>query len=201
MIEVAQTGDYIAPDEDAVLFSAFVRAQRKFKKALKKVENSHLKSRYADLSECIDAVIDGLHDEGFGLSQWAETKDGGVLVRTVIFHESGGLLTLGELHLPVADSRPTAFGSALTYARRYSLMSAFGLAPVDDDGMAASNNQQFLMPEKELADHLAAIEASTDGESLKVAYFAAYEAARTDLISQKKIIAAKDRQKKSLGGK
>jgi hypothetical protein len=153
------------------------------------------------LSECIDAVIDGLHDEGFGLSQWAETKDNGVLVRTVIFHESGGLLTLGELHLPVADSRPTAFGSALTYARRYSLMSAFGLATVDDDGMAASTNQQFLMPEKELADHLANIEASTDGASLKTAYFAAYEAAQTDLIAQKKIIAAKDKQKKSLGGK
>lgn len=188
-------------DDDALLFSAFVRAQRKFKKALKKVENSHLKSRYADLSECIDAVIDGLHDEGFGLSQWAETKDNGVMVRTVIFHESGGLLTLGELHLPVADSRPTAFGSALTYARRYSLMSAFGLAPIDDDGMAASNNQKFLMPEKELADHLANIEVSTDGESLKVAYFAAYEAANTDLISQKKIIAAKDKKKKSLGSK
>jgi len=197
MIEVATQ----EMNDDALLFSAFVRAQRKFKKALKKVENSHLKSRYADLSECIDAVIDGLHDEGFGLSQWAETKDNGVLVRTVIFHESGGLLTLGELHLPVADSRPTAFGSALTYARRYSLMSAFGLAPVDDDGMAASTNQQFLMPEKELADHLANIQASTDGVSLKAAYFAAYEAAHTDLIAQKKIIAAKDKQKKSLGSK
>lgn len=188
-------------EEDAVLFSAFVRAQRKFKQALKKVDNNHFKSRYADLSECIDAVIDGLHDEGFGLSQWAETKDNGVLVRTVIFHESGGLLTLGELHLPVADSRPTAFGSALTYARRYSLMSAFGLAPIDDDGMAASTNQQFLMPEKELVDHLSAIDASTDAESLKATYFAAYEAARTDLIAQKKIIAAKDKKKKSLGGK
>jgi hypothetical protein len=195
--------DVIAQDisEDVVLFSAFVRAQRKFKKALKKVENTHLKSRYADLAECIDAVIDGLHDEGFGLSQWAESKDNGVFVRTVIFHESGGLLTLGELHMPVTDSRPTAFGSALTYARRYSLMSAFGLAPVDDDGMAASNNQQFLMPEKELVDHLSAIDASTDAESLKATYFAAYEAAHTDLIAQKKIIAAKDKKKKSLGGK
>ena len=187
--------------DDALLFSAFVRAQRKFKKALKKVENTHLKSRYADLAECIDAVIDGLHDEGFGLSQWAESKDNGVFVRTIIFHESGGLLTLGELHMPVADSRPTAFGSALTYARRYSLMSAFGLAPVDDDGMSASTNQQFLMSEKELVDHLSAIDASTDAESLKVAYFAAYEAAHTDLISQKKIIAAKDKQKKLLGSK
>lgn len=188
-------------EEDAVLFSAFVRAQRKFKQALKKVDNNHFKSRYADLSECIDAVIDGLHDEGFGLSQWAETKDNGVLVRTVIFHESGGLLTLGELHLPVADSRPTAFGSALTYARRYSLMSAFGLAPVDDDGMAASVKTEFMLPEHQLADHLTNIMSATDAESLKTAYFAAYEAAQNDLVSQKKIIAAKDKQKKSLGGK
>lgn len=195
--------DVIAQDisEDVVLFSAFVRAQRKFKKALKKVENTHLKSRYADLAECIDAVIDGLHDEGFGLSQWAESKDNGVFVRTIIFHESGGLLTLGELHMPVADSRPTAFGSALTYARRYSLMSAFGLAPVDDDGLSASVPTQFMLPENELADHLTNIMSATDGVSLKAAYFTAYEAANNDLVSQKKIIAAKDKQKKLLGEK
>jgi len=201
MIEVVEPTSHIDANDDAVVYSAFVRAQRKFKKALKKVENSHLKSRYADLSECIDAVIDGLHDEGFGLTQWAETKDNGVFVKTVIIHESGGLLVLGELHLPVADSRPTAFGSALTYARRYSLMASFGLAPVDDDGMAASVKTEFMLPENVLADHLTNIMSATDGESLKVAYFAAYEAARNDLVSQKKIIAAKDKKKKSLGDK
>jgi hypothetical protein len=201
MIEQAQPCEALEPSEDAVVYSAFVRAQRKFKKALKKVENTHLKSRYADLSECIDAVIDGLHDEGFGLTQWAETKDNGVFVKTVIIHESGGLLVLGELHLPVADSRPTAFGSALTYARRYSLMSSFGLAPVDDDGMAASVKTEFMLPENELADHIAAMSEATDEETLVKAYKAAYKAANGDMVSQKKIIAVKDRIKKSFGGK
>jgi len=52
-----------------------------------------------------------------------------------------------------------------------------------------------------LADHLTNIMSATDGESLKRAYFMAYEAANTDLISQKKIIAAKDKKKKLLGSK
>jgi hypothetical protein len=211
MIEETKPGEYIPMqeskveyphlDDDAVVYSAFVRAQRKFKKALKKVENSHLKSRYADLSECIDAVIDGLHDEGFGLTQWAETKDNGVFVKTVIIHESGGLLVLGELHLPVADNRPTAFGSALTYARRYSLMASFGLAPVDDDGMAASVKTEFKMPEHELAEHIDNMSLATDEETLIRAYKEAYKAAAGDVVSQKQIIAVKDRIKKSFGRK
>jgi hypothetical protein len=59
-------------------------------------------------------------------------------VETVFVHESGEMLECGKLHVPAAKQDPQGYGSALTYARRYSLMAACGIAPEDDDGNAAS---------------------------------------------------------------
>jgi hypothetical protein len=125
-------------NEDAVVFSAFVRAQRKFGPALKTSNNPHFRSKYASLDAVIEAVIDGLHSEGFALTQYTEPRDDGVYVKTVLLHESGGLLVLGELFMPAVKHDPQGFGSALTYCRRYSIQAAMGIAPEDDDGNAAS---------------------------------------------------------------
>ncbi|MGI9143104.1 MAG: ERF family protein [Fluviibacter sp.] len=124
--------------DDAVVFSAFVRAQRKFGPALKTSNNPHFRSKYASLDAVIEAVIDGLHSEGFALTQYTEPRDDGVYVKTVLLHESGGLLVLGELFMPAVKHDPQGFGSALTYCRRYSIQAAMGIAPEDDDGNAAS---------------------------------------------------------------
>jgi hypothetical protein len=56
----------------------------------------------------------------------------------VFVHESGEQLSAGILSVPAAKQDPQGYGSALTYARRYSLMAACGIAPEDDDGNAAS---------------------------------------------------------------
>lgn len=128
--------------EDKVVYAAFVRAQMKFGKALKSSTNPHFRSKYADLSACVEAVIDGLHSEGFALTQPTEINTEGITVRTCLLHESGGMLMLGELFMPAIRNDPQGFGSALTYARRYSLISAMGLAPEDDDGNLASKPQE-----------------------------------------------------------
>lgn len=130
--------EHIEKNDDAVVFSAFVRAQRKFGPALKTSANPHFRSKYAALDAVIEAVIDALHAEGFALTQFTEPRDDGVFVRTVLLHESGGLLTLGELFMPAVKNDPQGFGSALTYCRRYSIQAAMGIAPEDDDGNAAS---------------------------------------------------------------
>jgi hypothetical protein len=56
----------------------------------------------------------------------------------VFIHESGETLSCGQIHVPASKHDAQGFGSALTYARRYSLMAACGIAPEDDDGNAAS---------------------------------------------------------------
>lgn len=118
--------------------AALVKAQRAFGPALKTASNPHFKSKYADLSACVEAVIDGLNENGIFLMQSQHESENGVTVETVFLHESGEMLSAGKLHVPAAKQDPQGYGSALTYARRYSLMAACGIAPEDDDGNAAS---------------------------------------------------------------
>jgi hypothetical protein len=117
--------------------SALVRAQRGFAPALKTSTNPHFRSKYVDLSGCIEAVIDSLNNAGIALIQRTSEDNTGVTVETVFVHESGEMMECGKLHVPASKQDAQGFGSALTYARRYSLMAAAGIAPEDDDGNGA----------------------------------------------------------------
>lgn len=119
--------------------SALVKAQRGFAPALKSSSNPHFKSKYADLAACVEAVVDSLNEQGIALIQKQHPSDGGVCVETVFVHESGETFSAGMLTVPASKQDPQGYGSALTYARRYSLMAACGIAPEDDDGNAARN--------------------------------------------------------------
>jgi hypothetical protein len=129
--------------------TALVKAQKAFGPALKSSTNPHFKSRYADLAACVEAVMDGLNDNGIALIQQCSESDNGVIVETVFIHESGETLNCGKLHVPATKHDPQGYGSALTYARRYSLMSACGIAPEDDDGNAASKPNDAKKPAKQ----------------------------------------------------
>jgi len=134
--------------------AAFVQAQRNFAPALKKADNPYFGSKYADLAVCIEAVIDALHDNGIALIQHTDQSDKGVIVSTVFLHESGERMETGSIFVPAAQNSPQAFGSALTYARRYSLMTACGIAPEDDDGNAASKVQAPKILKSDVTEEL-----------------------------------------------
>lgn len=138
--------------------SAFVKAQKAFSPALKTSTNPHFRSKYADLSACVEAVIDALNANGIALIQRNFESESGVTVETVFLHESGESIEAGKLHVPASKQDPQGYGSALTYARRYSLMAACGIAPEDDDGNGASKTKQ-PQPEKISAEQAANIEA------------------------------------------
>jgi ERF superfamily len=118
--------------------TALVKAQKAFGPALKTSTNPHFRSRYADLSACVEAVIDALNDNGIYLLQKNYDCADGIMVETVFVHESGEMLECGIVHFPATKKDPQGYASALTYGRRYSLMAACGIAPEDDDGNAAS---------------------------------------------------------------
>ena len=124
--------------ENAKIAAALVKAQRAFQPALKDKTNPAFRSKYADLGACIEAVQDALNAAGIALLQQTKEDASGVTVETVFLHESGESWASGPLHVPAAKQDPQGYGSALTYARRYSLMAACGIAPEDDDGNAAS---------------------------------------------------------------
>lgn len=133
--------------------SALVKAQKSFGSALKTKTNVAFSrngngGQYADLASCIDAVMNALNENGIMLMQPTHECEAGVIVETLFIHESGETISSGKLHVPATKHDAQGYGSAMTYARRYSLMSACGIAPEDDDGNAASNKPAAKKQEK-----------------------------------------------------
>lgn len=163
---------------------AFIKAKKAFAPALKCASNPHFKTKYADLASCLEAVDDALLENGIAVYQETHEDASGVTIETVFLHESGETIRSGRLHVPASKQDPQGYGSALTYARRYSLMAACGIAPEDDDGNAASKQPPRPAPkapakleEKTFADYQASIQSASSLDDLKTAFSAAYRAA------------------------
>src|SRR5205085_1888744 len=77
---------------------------------------------------------------GLFFTQRSHPAENGVSVETVLHHEGGEEISLGTLFVPANKQDAQGFGSALTYARRYGLMTAFGVPAEDDDGNAAARS-------------------------------------------------------------
>lgn len=172
--------------------AALVKAQKEFGPALKSSSNPHFRSKYADLSACVEAVIEGLNNNGIALMQRVSPSDNGVIVETVFIHESGEVINCGQLHVPASKHDAQGYGSALTYARRYSLMAACGIAPEDDDGNAASKRPTApAAPTPDITDHLAAIQATANSDELAKAFKDAFDACQGNQALQAKVMEAK----------
>lgn len=147
--------------------AAFVKAKRDFGPALKDKTNPAFRSKYADLGACIDAVEDALLANGIAFIQETFEDATGVTVQTVFLHESGEVIHCGKLHVPASKQDPQGYGSALTYARRYSLCAACGIAPEDDDGNAASKPKPVETKAKTDANSAAELAKQIEAEAEK----------------------------------
>ena len=173
---------------------AFVKAKREFAPALKTSVNPHFRSKYADLAACLEAVNDALLNNGIAVYQETSIYDAGVVVETVFLHESGESFKGGMLHVPASKQDPQGYGSALSYARRYSIMTACGIASEDDDGNAASR------PKLDVEVALKGIKEAKDIETLKSQFNAAYKMFKGDTAAFEKLNDAKESRKTELMG-
>ena len=163
--------------------TALVKAQKAYSPVIKNSTNEFFSkgnkiSRYADLAACVDAVLDALNANGIALVQKSYDCADGVMVETVFIHESGEMLECGILHFPASKADPQGHMSALTYARRGSLMAACGIAPEDDDGNSASRKTEIksTVNENQILDLMAALDEVSTLKELQEAYKAAYKA-------------------------
>jgi hypothetical protein len=178
--------------------TALVKAQKQFGPALKTSTNPHFRSKYADLSACVEAVIDALNDNGIAMIQIMHECNDGVIVSTTFIHESGEVSDCGKLHVPAAKQDPQGYGSALTYARRYSLMAACGIAPEDDEGNAAARKREVVQPAKFIEQQLVVMASCATIDELRLAYNGAYACCDGDQTWQAKVIAVKNKRVKEL---
>lgn len=118
--------------------AALAKAQAEMKPAIKDGSNPAFKgSKYASLVSYLEAALPVLNAHGIAVLQptMAHGPDG-VCVATLLVHDSGEWMR-GELYMPASKKDAQGFGSALTYARRYSFASMICLGADDDDGAAA----------------------------------------------------------------
>jgi hypothetical protein len=122
------------------LAAALAKAQGEIGVAVRENTNPFFKSKYADLASVVEAIRAAFSANGLSYIQTVEPSDKDeVRIETTLLHASGEWISCGVLALPVSKADAQGYGSALTYARRYSLSAAAGVAAeLDDDGNAAS---------------------------------------------------------------
>lgn len=123
--------------------AALAKAQLGIVGATKDSTNPHFKSSYADLESVWAACHTQLNANGIAIVQVTDIASGQLMLTTMLIHASGQWLS-SEYPITPVQNTPQGFGSALTYARRYCLMSMAGVAGRDDDdGNAASTPGGF----------------------------------------------------------
>lgn len=116
---------------------ALASAQSEMDFARKDSANPFFKSSYADLASVWEVCRQVLPKNGLSVSQVLEPCDGQFIqVRTLLLHNSGQWIS-GVCKLPTVKLDPQAAGSAITYARRYSLAAIVGVIADDDDAEVA----------------------------------------------------------------
>lgn len=100
---------------------------------------------YADLAAAMAAIRPVLAKHGLAVMQPVDSGDRGPAVSTIILHRSGEQMVFGPLSMP-GGSSPQGTGSAITYARRYSLLAALGLCATDDDDDGSQAQREAAPP-------------------------------------------------------
>ena len=127
------------------LYEALAETQNNIEQPKKDASNPMFKSSYVTLDAVINAIVKARKASGAKFFFTNVVQDGVMFTRIIGYGE-----TLDLSGSKVADdlgNRGTnsaqAEGSALTYARRYSLSMAFGIASdVDDDGNSAGGSKR-----------------------------------------------------------
>lgn len=110
----------------AIALSKFRLMQSKINKDGK---NPYYKSKYATLSNILEGIDTNLTECDLTFSQF---PDGDTLT-TIIIHTQSGEYMQASYKIHAIKDDPQQWGSAITYARRYALVSILGLNIDDDD--------------------------------------------------------------------
>lgn len=128
--------------EKMTLHIALAKAQTEFPLVKKTDANPFFKSKYAGLPSVLEVVLPVLHKNGLYLSQSPISEGERVGIKTKIIHAESGEMLEDSFTMNLSKNDPQGAGSAITYARRYALVSMLGLnVDEDDDANLASTTK------------------------------------------------------------
>lgn len=127
------------------LVSALSKAQSKMKPATFNKVNPHFRSRYADFTSCMDACREPLSENGLCIMQCIDSISDKTTLVTMLAHSSGQWIKSFFPLIPKSNDSQ-AFGSALTYGKRYGLSALLGIVSDEDDDANAACADQNQKP-------------------------------------------------------
>lgn len=166
----------MAASKSSSLEKAFLDFQSKVAAVVKGGRNPHYKSAYAKYEDVVAHVGGPLHEAGLSFRHTSLVTEHGWYVGTKLIHaESGSESEIFQMLCPIGKMQE--MGSAVTYAKRYTLMAILGLPSEDDDGNVASKivappakpkieNYTATNPQKTTLKEWAAAKGITDRDML-----------------------------------
>ena len=147
-------------EKNVSIYESLINARREFKPLIETAKNPFFKSTYAPLAEVINSVKDALSNNNIGFFQSVDpigekeivnittTDKTGVVkteqkvvsfskITTTLFAGNGEKIET-SYPLIIADTDPQKVGATVTYAKRYALTAALGIASEDDDAQSVS---------------------------------------------------------------
>ena len=125
------------------LYAAIHKAQAQIETVRKNGENPHFKSKYATLDEIWETVRKAVNGAGLIVFCTIETRGDKKELTTHVAEIKSGEEVSCSFPIVAQATGPQAIGSAMTYARRYTLTALLQIVTgdgADDDGEAAENH-------------------------------------------------------------
>ena len=130
------------------LLSSFVNVQAKLEQPSKDKDGYGYK--YADLNGVIKQIQKASEGKDIAFLQQPVTVGGDTGVHNYLFNSKGAIFDFGTYLLPIGAPNPQKYGTALTYARRYSISAIYGIASEDDTDAQEFNSKPDYMTPNEL---------------------------------------------------
>lgn len=169
-----QMRERVTTREAEVAFNAaMATAQAELKPVVRNTKNDQTGKKYADLDALARAVDPIIHKHGFGLSygEFQPIKPNHVGIVVDVMHACGHSRQY-KYEVPAdgvgikgnTNKTPTwAYGSSLSYGRRYAKLCVFDVATFDDDGQAAGAGPTLTDAQTEtLTELVESVDGSTD---------------------------------------
>jgi hypothetical protein len=129
------------------LAKALSKTQGEIKSVSKDAVNPFFKNKYATLDAIWEAIRKPLSTNGLAVLQTTYDQQG-IVLETTLVHSSGQWVR-SYLPLNAKANDPQSIGSALTYARRYSLSAILGISADEDDDANAATSKQTVPQTKQ----------------------------------------------------
>lgn len=148
-------------------YKALAELQASIGKVVKSTDNPYYKSHYADLNALFEQIKPIINEKGFVLVQTVN----GAILETYLIHLETGESLHSTMDLLTAKPDMQQLGSAITYARRYSILPMLNVETVDDDGNLASGKTKTWDDLQTIDDFEEAIKACTSVKQVNALYY------------------------------